>query len=229
MTQMRTSVSVVAVSDGAAAKPVSRTTSPSSRTTVVVEGVAAGPQCRALGADGQGRPVGRARGDGMQEAVGKRLGEVGFGVAGFGVGGRRRQPRLDDAQFLAGEVAGGVQLRMADAVARRNVLRHTRFQGRLGAGGAGDGAAVVAVAQRAVHDPGDQLDVAVLVHVEALAGRDDVVVVHHEQPEGVALHVEVPRRGERLARQQRGIAPRRTLGGADDAHFGPRLFRNLIR
>ncbi|BAC18059.1 hypothetical protein [Corynebacterium efficiens YS-314] len=54
------------------------------------------------------------------------------------------------------------------------------------------------------------------VHVKALAGGDDVIVVHHEQTEGVGLQVEAAGGGEGLPGDHGGIPPDVAVGGADD-------------
>ena len=69
----------------------------------------------------------------------------------------------------------------------------------------------IAVTESSIEHPCDDFRVVVLVHIEALAKRDDVVIVDHQQSPRVIDQVKVARGRERLPRINGGILPSLTV------------------
>lgn len=117
------------------------------------------------------------------------------------------EPALDDAGEFAGGVAVGVDFGVAYSASGADGLG---LSGTEDGGGFGAG---VSMSHFAFDDPGDDFLVFVEVHVEAFAGGDDVVVVDHEEAEGVCFEVEVAGGGEGLTGDDVAAWPNAARGG----------------
>src|SRR6266702_1151009 len=127
---------------------------------------------------------------------------------------RRDLPAAQDRHLHEAQlVDAAVPLGVLDTGAGREVLHRTVAYGAAMAGG-------VLVQQRAAQDPGDDLDVAVRMHVEAGPGGQDVLVMRHQQAELRVRRVVVRSRREAVPRDDALGARLGTVRGAPDVDHG---------
>ena len=148
------------------------------------------------------------------ERAGQQVGvDLALRVAGLDAVRVGHHPHLHEVHgvgvAVAREAPAVVLLRVQDAGAGAHPLRQPRVDHARVARG-------VLVHQRPAQHPGDDLHVAVRVGVEPGAGRDDVVVVHQQQPVVGVRGVVVAAERERVVRVEPGDAGGEAVGRAAD-------------
>ena len=145
---------------------------------------------------GDGRVVPGDAGSDRREATGQHgLVDLVLLIAGGDAGLVRYHPHLHEMHWLRGRL---ILFRMQDSATCRHALCQARVDHSAIAGG-------ILMRQLTLQHPGHYLHVPVWVRVESCCGRDDVVVIHQEQPVMGVVRIVVVAERERMP----GREPRR--------------------